>query len=390
MPEFLETIESIRAEEASVQKLFNAREDGVGVRTLRGRANIPDYAKRLAEAAVFMADVYTGRRPYHHLQEAMTTSDFPLLFGDVLDRQLLGNYQEASYSWKSLVKRNLVRDFRTVSRHAINKGEAVLDVVLEKQNYPAASIDEAEYEYAVKKYGRRIPFSWEDMINDDLGAFRDIPERLGKAARRSEEKFVTELFVDASGPHASFFTAGNSNLLSGNPVLSTANLGTAIEKLLAQTDADGEPILVEAMTLWVPPALWVTASNIKNALQLEWNEEGGSSNTRVVTGNWLARSLMIEIGSYIPIVATSNGATSWFLFADPQSGRPAGEMGFLRGHEQPEIFMKTPNVQRVSGGPVDGMVGDFDSDSVEYKLRHVFGGTRMDPKSAVASNGSGS
>jgi hypothetical protein len=36
------------------------------------------------------------------------------------------------------------------------------------------------------------------------------------------------------------------------------------------------------------------------------------------------------------------------------------------------------------------MDGDFDTDTVEYKVRHVMGGTLMDPKAAVASNGSGS
>jgi len=92
--------------------------------------------------------------------------------------------------------------------------------------------------------------------------------------------------------------------------------------------------------------------------------------------------------SYIPIVASSaNGSTSWFLFGNPDNGRPALEMGFLRGHEEPEIFMKAPNSIRVGGGGED--FGDFDTDSVEYKVRHIFGGTREDPKMTVASNGSG-
>jgi hypothetical protein len=34
------------------------------------------------------------------------------------------------------------------------------------------------------------------------------------------------------------------------------------------------------------------------------------------------------------------------------------------------------------------MDGDFDTDSIEYKVRHVLGGSVIDPKFAVASNGS--
>jgi hypothetical protein len=55
------------------------------------------------------------------------------------------------------------------------------------------------------------------------------------------------------------------------------------------------------------------------------------------------------------------------------------------------MFMKAPNALRIGGGGmVDPMAGDYDSDGLEYKIRHVLGGTLMDPKMAVASNGSGS
>jgi hypothetical protein len=32
----------------------------------------------------------------------------------------------------------------------------------------------------------------------------------------------------------------------------------------------------------------------------------------------------------------------------------------------------------------------FENDTIDYKVRHVFGGTRVDPKMAVASTGTGS
>ena len=36
------------------------------------------------------------------------------------------------------------------------------------------------------------------------------------------------------------------------------------------------------------------------------------------------------------------------------------------------------------------MDGDFDTDSIVYKVRHVFGGVALDAKGVVASNGTGS
>ena len=52
----------------------------------------------------------------------------------------------------------------------------------------------------------------------------------------------------------------------------------------------------------------------------------------------------LQVASYIPMIATSNQNTSWFLFADPATSRPAAEIGFLRGHEEPELFMKETGV----------------------------------------------
>jgi hypothetical protein len=385
--EMLELLETIRSEEASVQRLFASEGQGA-----RHHAGSPQYARKLAEAARLVADVMQGKRPAHQLREAMTTSDFPILFGDILDRQLLASYRDVPTTWQNYAKRSVVRDFRTVKRYGIHGGDSVLDAVPEKTEYPGSHLNEdTPYEFAVKKYGRRMPFSWEAFINDDLDALKDIPQKFGKAARRSEEKFATGLFVDANGPHASFYTGGNDNIVTGNPVLSLAALQTAMEGWSQVTDADGNPIYIEMAELVVPPALEVTALNILNTLQIEMIEKSGTSNRKTTVQNWIKTKFRLNVNPWIPIVAsTANGSTSWFLFANPDNDRPALEVGFLRGHEEPEVFMKAPNATRVGGGGMDAMNGDFETDSIEYKVRHVFGGTREDPKMAVASNGSGS
>lgn len=388
----LDLIETFRAEEASLGALFG----GEGKRT-RGRQRNPKYLEQLVEATRFMAGIYSGQRPLHQFHEAMTTDDFPTLFGDIIDRQLLANYREAPYSWSTYARRATVRDFRTVKRFTIEGGEGVLLPIKEQGEYVETSLVDGGYSYSVTKYGRRLPLSWEVLVNDDLDAFRDIPLRFARAARRSEEKFATQLFVDANGPHASLYTVGNANIITSNPPLSIAALQTAMTTLSKMKDADGEPIMVDAMVLVVPPALEVTANNIANAVQLELTTAGGTADgatsgqggQRLIAPNWLRSRLKIAVNYYIPIVASSaNGDTSWFLFADPNNGRPAMEVGFLTGHEEPEIFMKGPDSVRVNGG---GLVReDFINDSINYKVRHVFGGGIQTAKMAVSSNGSGS
>ncbi len=100
---------------------------------------------------------------------------------------------------------------------------------------------------------------------------------------------------------------------------------------------------------------------------------------------------------------TTHGQTGWYLFANPANGRPALQQSFLRGHESPEMFMKLPNNVAIGEGRMgpgagvmpgstsaNPMEGDFETDAICYKIRHVLGGTLLDEKMAVASNGSGS
>lgn len=394
--ELMELVESMDAERASVRSLFQG--EGTSVRSIgTRREQDAQYRVRLRETARFMADIYSGKRPLHQLKEALTTADFPLLFGDVIDRQLLANYREIPATYRQYCKRGTVADFRTVKRFAINGAESRLSVVAQQEEYPETKLTDAVFSYAVQKYGKAIPFSWEAMINDDLDALKDIPARFGRSARRTEEFFATNLFVDSNGPLAAFFSTANKNRIhtengaaSNNPPLSIAALQDAMTVLAAQVDADGEPISIDSVVLVVPPALSVVAQNILNATELWLTGVGGTAVQQVHTNNWMKGQVVGATNYYIPKIATTNGGTSWFLFADPSDSRPAIEVGFLRGHEDPEVFMKDPNSIRLGGGAATPMDGDFDTDSIRYKVRHVMGGTLIDPKAAVASNGSGS
>jgi hypothetical protein len=396
MAEFLELLETMRAEDASTDRLYKG--EGRAVRSMR--RDTDEYKRSLAEAARLLSNAMSrgSHQDVYRLKEAMTTSDFPYLFGDIIDRQLLANYLETAATYRNWCRIAQVADFRTVKRFAINGSEAVLAQVEQQGEYPESKLSDLLYSYAVAKYGRSIPFAWEAMVNDDLDALKDIPARFGKAARRSEEKFATGLMFDANGPHASFYTAGNKNkivtgngALTNNPALSIAGLQDGFTVLVNMKDTEGEPIVVEAVELVVPPALEVTAMNILNATELWLNDAGGATNQQVHTVNWMKNRVHLNVDAYIPIVASSaNGSTSWTLTANPGSQRPAFEIGFLRGHPEPEVFMKEPNAVRVGGGGVvNPLDGDFDTDSLRYKVRHVFGGTREDYRMSVASNGTG-
>jgi hypothetical protein len=395
----LSELRTWNAAEASTDAIYAG--EGVSLsapKSRQRRQNNPVYRRRLLEVFDLYNRVLSGDR-YAALtfQENMSTSDFANLFGDVLDRQILAKYVSAPVQWVQLARRGMVRDFRTVKRFTLDGGEAVLGAVKQLSEYPAAGLTDGAYSYSVGKYGRRIPLSWEDLINDDLDAFRSIPDRLGNAARRSEEKFVTGLYAASTGPNATFFATGNKNLVASgaSSALSVTSLQSAFTLLASQVDTDGAPIYIDGVTLVVPPALTVVANNILNATEI-WTAvgSGGAASDagrqdQLRAANWMANKVRVISNPWLPIITTTGtlGSTAWYLFADPTVGRPAMEVGFLTGHETPELFQKSPNAMRVGGGAVSPEDGDYDTDAVEWKIRHVFGGTLMDPKSGVASPG---
>lgn len=387
------------SETASNDSIFAS--EGVSLSRRSRRQQTREYRQRLGNLTRLYRGALEGnRRATFELQEAMSRSDFTYLFGDVIDRQLLAAYATRPVQWPAYAKKGRVRDFRTVKRFTLDGGEAVLNKVKELAPYKNRAVTDASYSYAVEKYGDQIAVSWETIVNDDLDALRDLPTRLGNAARRTEEKFAASLFSGASGPDATFFSTAHKNLINTtvvgstvtpNPTLSITALQQAMQVLGQQVDTDGGPIFVEGATLVVPPALKVPAMNIINATEIRAASGGGdgTGNDQLQIKNWMANDLQVVVNPWLPIVNTTSGNTAWYLFANPNVGRPAMEIGFLTGHDTPELWVKSPNAMRVGGGPVAPEEGDFEHDAIQYRVRMVLGGTLMDYKSSVASHGTG-
>ena len=390
---FNDFVESVRVEDASYANLFDG---GTNIsQRLRQRFEADtEYRQHLAETMQFIREYRAGHVAPARFREAMTTSDFPILLGGVIDRTLLGGYREypASFEMWCKINRNIT-DFRTISRGFLNLADGALDTVAQQEEYQAAGAGEGQYTYAVQKYGRKFKFSWESFVNDNLGAFSEVPMALGRAARRTTARFATSLICGAAGPNPVFFSVANGNMMNGgNSALSQTSLAAAANLLAQQMDNGGEPIFNDPAVLVVPPSLKLTAMQIVNALQIRAQSAGGADvggTVQLDTVN-LFQNLKIAVEPYISRIITAGtvGRTSWFLAADPaQSERPAVEIGFLQGHEEPQIAMKSPNAVMVGGGDVNAFAGDFDTDSIEFRVRHIVGGTLMDPRMMVGSFG---
>lgn len=347
----------------------------------------------MRECARLFADVYEGRRPTWHLQEAMTTSDFPLLFGDLLYRQLLGNYTPWPVTYPGYFRIMDLNDFRNMNLYTIDGGQGILPPVAQSAPYPEVKFVEGRYQISVAKYGQRYGITFEMVINDDLNAFQQRPLMMATACRRSEEYLATQQMCDVNGPHAAFFTAGNKNIITSNPALSLPALQTAFKVIAAQKDKDGQPIMLDMVNLVVTPNDEVTARNILGASQLRINDAtgGASAGQFMYVNNWMNARVTLHVNPYIPIIASAATANPWFLISNAKdmTQRPAFMFGFMRGRRNPQLMMKDPNQQALGGGDMDIREGNFDNDTIDYKVRHIFGAAQGDPIMAASSNGTG-
>jgi hypothetical protein len=363
------------------------------------------YERELLEAVRFVDRVFQGRKSDMELfQEAMSTSDFPILFGDILDRQTLARYREWTVSFADLVQERRARSMTRSSKlYPQQLGlDSKLDPVEQLTEYPAGSVTEQSPIVIPPpvKYGRRFGLSWEVLQDDGPDSLLDVPGQFATAARRTEEDAVYQTFLGTSGYNTTLFNNTNKNIINvtngaatNNPALSMASLSDALLVLSRMVDESGYPIQFDFVNLVVPPALEVIANNIINTVQVELTTDGGDANRRLIANNWLARRLRIIVNPYIPRYATvANGNTTWFLWARPD-GAPGGRAAIwiqrLRGNEDPAIFVREPNARRLGGGGGNPLDGSFENDSIEWKVRHILNAGILDPKYAVVSNGSG-
>lgn len=379
---FTASVATVDAETLSIHEAFGGQ-TRLSDRARHAQRNDPAWLRKVAAAEQLIDDIRHARRPLHHFGEAMSTSDFPLLFADSLDRQLYGAYEATVPTWQRYARAATVNDFRAVKRFATSGIRGILNKVGELAEFERRGQTETQYSYAVSKYEAGFAVSFEAMINDDLNMFMRLPQDLAASARDSEERFVTTLFADADGPHASHYTVGNNNV--GTAALDRDALQDALTILMKRTDERGNPIVVTSVELVVGPGLALQAQEIINATEYRAIDSAG--NVTIIRGNGIGANLSVSVNYWIPNVVTDGPAdTAWWLFANPNTtARPAMEFGRLRGYEQPALYEKVPNMRRIGGGPEEPF--SFETEAAEKKIRHIYGGSFVDPRMTWASTG---
>jgi hypothetical protein len=330
---------------------------------------------------------YPSHRFEYLVREAMTTSDFPYLFGDIVYRSMLASYQTAPFVMRQICQIGKRSDFKLGNVFELYMAEGLLSEKAEKEEYKETSIGEGRYQYQLKEFGKKLNLSWRTLVNDDLGGFNRIPGWFADVSRASEEYFLTCKFFGASGPLAAYFSAGNGGAAVSNLPLTIGNLETAVTAMMKYTGKNTNPIDNSPMYLMTGPALAITAQKITESVMAL--VATGSSGIAYPTDNTVRKlNLKPLVNRWIPKVVTSGtiADTCWALFSDPNK-IAAAEFGQYTGHENPDIYIKKSDLQRLGGGDASPLEGDFDSGNVGYLVRHCFGGCTLDGRAGWASNG---
>jgi hypothetical protein len=323
----------------------------------------------------------------YRLKEAITTSDFPLLFGVLVQNDMLAKYQINVPEWRAYCATGTLPNFNIATKHKVYGQDNILTAVAEKAPYPSTVSGTGHYHGHLNKYGRVFDISWEAIINDALGAFNDIASRFANAVVRTEAYNVTSLYCSAAGPNTGLFGAtitdvdGQAVTNQGVLALTIANLQATLALMARQTDPNGEPISVRGVHLVVPTSLEFTARAI---LTSALAQQTGSAVPVPVTNITPQLGIQLHVDPYLEVIdATANDVGTWYVFADPSQGK-AIELDYLSGAQQPEICMKSSDKLALGGGAISPFDGDFASDDVLYRVRCVNGGWQLDPRYCYA------
>ncbi|HEU0169056.1 MAG TPA: Mu-like prophage major head subunit gpT family protein [Chloroflexota bacterium] len=289
-----------------------------------------------------------------------TTSSFGFLLGTSMNKRLLKEYQAWPNEWVKFASVVPIKDFKQQDRIRLASFGS-LPVVAEDSAYTTVSLSDTRAIYRASKYGQIVAVSREVIVNDDLQAIRQIPQKLAVAAAYTLAEFVygflsggratniydgNLLFDAAAGP----YNHGHNRRVDA---LATAGLTTGITTMKEQTNMAGKRIGLKPSFLVVPPELEFTALQLIKSGGLP----GGNQND------------INPVMGYCEVIVSPQLANTleWYLIADPRMVDTV-EVGFVGGQVNPVLL--------VQDQPLFGL--NFTQDVISYKVRHEYGGAVVD------------
>lgn len=362
--------------------------------TLDGRVTPANHyvtKAKVAAADKLLGEAFRGSKvAAGQLAEVHTTSDLKFNLAHLITVTALPQFDAAERTWSQVAGVRAVPDFgpvRLMSLFGSMTGAGVhenggLTTVPEGAPYPYVTITGQEAFYAkLAKLGAKFGFTWESSVNDIVGFFEQIPGELVSLALDAEEREVYEALVNGT-----------------------------INHLAQQTLPDGT--IVPADAPLSPEAIWAAIIQLQN-VQVNGRAVGRASGYNVVVPagtedfiNWALDRQIIQIQdglvtygpgdrsalANVTVVGTPFlTGTQFIVLPKPNAiRRPVLELLRLRGYESPELRVHGDTGNYVGGSAVSPFEGNFDNDTIDYRIRYVAGGVLWSSNYSVVSDGDGS
>jgi hypothetical protein len=293
-----------------------------------------------------------------------STSDFPEILANVLNKTLRDGYASAPITWKPFTREVFNDDFKEISRTNLGEGEK-LEKVSEGGEVKHSTVAEAAEKYRIEEYARIVAITRKVIINDDLDAFTRVPERMGRRARDLESDLIYSILKDNANmaDGNALFSAAHGNLSTSPAAPSEAGL-TEMRKLMRrQTGLQGQEISLVPVLTVVPPEHETAMEKLLASIVPD-------SSTNVSPFSAAGRTpLRLDVEPRLE--SGSNGSlTSWFGFADKN---------------QVDIL----ELARLSGtnGPQTMTQEGFEVHGMKIKVMHDVGAKAIDHRGAFKNAG---
>jgi hypothetical protein len=264
------------------------------------------------------------------IKAGFSTTSLPGILSNIGHKVMLQAYTDVPARADLLCRPLTASDFKTHTGYRLS-GDMKFKELSPDGEITHGKLSESSYTYAVKTYGRMFGLTRAMQINDDLGAFAEVPRMIGRgAALMKEELFWTLVHANTGN----FFHADNANLIT--KVLGSAGLDLAVKALEEQTDEHGDPILVMGKYLVVPPALKTMAKELYQSTNI--NTGGASTSAKVPNANIHAGEYEPQSSPYISNTSfhANASATQWYLWGNPADIAAFGIV-YLNGVNAPTV-----------------------------------------------------
>lgn len=347
-PEVLEAAAAYtRREGASLQGLILAQAQENGLATSARRIHRGNYDEVMR--AAFIRAV------------GFSTHSLTTLLSTVGNKFLLEGFTAVEQVWREIAAIRGVNDFKAITSYRM------LDDMVFEQLGPNGEIahgtfSQESYTNQAKTYAKMFALRREDIINDDLGAFESIREKIGVGSgRKLNSAFWTEFLDDATF----FATGAGSHLNLLTTVLGESGIGAANVLLKAQVGTDGHPLalgmqhlLLTGSTLTPTAKKWYVSQEMRDT----------TASTKFPTSNIYQNQFRPVESAYI------TSTTAWYLLPVNGGAMAPMEVCFLGNVQAPTI---------------ESAEADFNTLGIQFRGYFDFGVAKKEWRASVKSTGAG-